>query len=71
MLQVVTTGAYYPLVATTGAYFAQNGEIRVWVYLFVMEQWRRVGFLPLYNTVYRVNSEFRIKINQNCYHDFD
>ena len=29
MLQVVATGAYYPLVATTGAYFAQNGEVRV------------------------------------------
>ena len=26
ILQVVATGAYYPPVATTGAYFAQNGE---------------------------------------------
>ena len=29
MLQVVSTGAYYPLVATTGTYYAQNGKIRV------------------------------------------
>ena len=29
MLQVVAKGAYYPPVATTGAYFAQNGKIRV------------------------------------------
>ena len=30
MLQVVATGAYYlPVVATTAAYYAQNGEIRV------------------------------------------
>ena len=29
MLHVVAIGSYYPLVATTGAYFAQNGEIRV------------------------------------------
>ena len=29
MLQVVSTGAYYPLVVTTGTYYAQNGEIRV------------------------------------------
>ena len=29
MLQVVATGAYYPLAATTGAYFAQNGKIKV------------------------------------------
>ena len=28
-LQVVARGAYFPLVATTGVYFAQNGEIRV------------------------------------------
>ena len=28
MLHVVVTGAYYPLAATTGAYYAQNGEIR-------------------------------------------
>ena len=27
MLLVVATGAYYPSVATTGAYFAQNGEL--------------------------------------------
>ena len=30
MLQVIATGEYYPPVATTGAYFAQNDEIRVW-----------------------------------------
>ena len=30
MLQVVTTRAYYPPVATKGAYYAHNGEIRVW-----------------------------------------
>ena len=29
MLQVVASGAYYPPLATTGAYYAQNGEIRV------------------------------------------
>ena len=29
MLQVVATAAYYPPVGTTGAYFAQNDEIRV------------------------------------------
>ena len=29
MRQVVATGAYYPSIATTGAYHAQNGEIRV------------------------------------------
>ena len=29
MLQVVASGAYYPLVATTGAYYAQNGEVTV------------------------------------------
>ena len=29
MLQVVAKGEYYPSVDTTGAYFAQNGEIRV------------------------------------------
>ena len=28
MLHVVVTGAYYPLAATTGAYYAQNGKIR-------------------------------------------
>ena len=26
---VVSTGAYYPLVATTGGYYAPNGKIRV------------------------------------------
>ena len=29
MLQVVATGAYYPTVATEGAYYAENDEIRV------------------------------------------
>ena len=29
MFQVIATGAYYPPVATTGAYYDQNGEIRV------------------------------------------
>ena len=29
VFEVVATGAYYPLVATTGAYFVQNGEIRI------------------------------------------
>ena len=30
MLQVVATGAYYPPVATEGAYYVKNDEIRVW-----------------------------------------
>ena len=25
----IATGAYYALVATTGVYYAQNGEVRV------------------------------------------
>ena len=29
MDQVSATGAYYPPLGTTGAYYAQNGEIRV------------------------------------------
>ena len=29
MLQVVATEAYYPVVATTGANYAQNGDVRV------------------------------------------
>ena len=29
MLQVVATGAYYPPVATEGAYYVENDEIRV------------------------------------------
>ena len=29
MLQVVAAGAYYPPVATEGAYYAENDEIRV------------------------------------------
>ena len=29
MLQVVATGAYHSPLPTTGAYFAQNGKIRV------------------------------------------
>ena len=29
MLQVVSTGAYYPLVVTTGTYYAPNSKIRV------------------------------------------
>ena len=29
MPQEVATGAYYALVATTGVYYAQNGEVRV------------------------------------------
>ena len=29
MLQVVSTGAYYPLVVTTGTYYAPNSKISV------------------------------------------
>ena len=44
MLQVVATGADNPLAATTGAYFAQNGKIRVW-------EWRKlISFRPKFCT---------------------